>query len=643
MIGIARIVPAALVGVLAALSPLQAANVGPAGLRPAEDINPDPNVLEVNFTTRRAVIDVTGTGVKANAYTMNGTIPGPELRAKVGDTVIVHFTNELPEPTVIHWHGIELDNPNDGTTVTQNLVPTGGKFTYRYKVTRPGIFWYHPHAMPTNQLVKGIYGPLIVEDPDVPKLAGLGVLPGPERTWTLMLSDMTVCKAPGKNDAVTYPAGADVPWVFTQKYGPFPGLTAYPGPRDLCETPRDGHGMPAGTGPLAEGDIPNIQVAANCLPPKSSCRINEGQLVLANGRTAAPRAGTPEAPGEITGKADFLEARNGEGVRLRLLNAAGARYFRLRLTDQQGKDVPILRIGGQGGLLDHVRIEGGQQGTRDSRYARGQILLAPAERADVVVTAAGKPGDVMTLWTEDFQHYGTNDYPFGYGALPTKPVAHIRIARGAPQGGEFRLTAGDPLRMHAAVNHPTHDIRTEKPLVDLVDPAKLAPPLPGSKNPLVLLAVVGRETIDGVNGMALEASHVEGKGDYREIPHVETSRYARVGDLIEMTIRNGTQMHHPWHLHGFSFQPVRIEDSLGNLVYEYDYREFVDTLDVPSTHRLIYRVRLEDRGAVAGPASGGAVGRWMMHCHIFNHNGVGMMSELVVLSPQGTPGAAEAR
>jgi FtsP/CotA-like multicopper oxidase with cupredoxin domain len=443
---------------------------------------------------------------------------------------------------------------------------------------------------------------------------------------------MTVCKAPGKNDAVTYPAGAEVPWVFTEKYGPFPGLTAYPGPRDLCETPRDDHGMPTNTGPLKEGDIPKIQSSANCLPPKMPCRVNEGQLVLANGRTAAARGGTPERPGKLAPGAEFISARHGEGIRLYLLNAGGARYFRLRLTDQQGKDVPILRVGGQGGLLDRVRMEGGQQGTRDSRYDPGQILLAPAERADVVITASGKPGDVMTLWTEDFQHYGTSDYPYGYGALPTTPVAHIRIERGKPPGGAFRIAAGDPLRVHPAVNRPTHDIRREGPLTTLVDPAKLAPPQPGSKDPLLLLAVVGRETIDGINGMALEGQ-MDGKGDYRDIPHVDSSRYARVGDLIEMTIRNGTQMHHPWHLHGFSYQPIRIEDNLGNLVYEFDYNEFVDTLDVPSTHRLIYRVRLEDRGAANGAANGGAAGRWMMHCHIFNHNGVGMMTELVVLPP----------
>jgi FtsP/CotA-like multicopper oxidase with cupredoxin domain len=614
---------------------------GPGALRIAQDLNPDPKILEVNLTAQTAKIDIDGKGLIANAFTYDGGIPGPQLRANVGDTVIVHFENRLPEPTLVHWHGIELDNANDGTTVTQDLVPTGGKFTYRFHLSRPGVFWYHPHAMPTNQLFKGLYGSIIVEDPDTPTLVKLGVLPDESRTWTLQLSDITVCREPGKNDAVTFRGGADVAWAFTKEYGPFPGLAAWPSPRDLCETPRDDHGMPTGKGPLAAGDIPNIQPAANCLPPKVPCRVNEGQHVLTNGRVAAARAGTPEQPGALAKNADALSVRAGEGVRLHVLNSSGARYYRLRLTDQQGKDVPIMRIGGQGGLLDRVRLEGGQLGTIGARYDVGEIAMGPAERVDVVVIAQGKPGDVMTLWTEDFQHYGTADYPFGYGALPTVPVAHLRIEGGKPRGGIYKLASGDPLRVHPAVNHPTPSLHGATKPDPLVDPAKLTPALPGSKNPLMLLAVVGRESIDGVHGMALEGT-MDPAADHRQIPHIDSTRYARVGDLLELTVRNGTQMHHPWHLHGFSFQPIRLEDSLGNLVHEYDYNEFVDTWDVPATHRLIFRVRLEDRGAVAGPASGGAVGRWMMHCHIFHHNGVGMMTELVVLpQEQAVAGSRE--
>ena len=74
--------------------------------------------------------------------------------------MIVHFENHLDdEVTGIHWHGIELANASDGTPLTQNQVPPGGKFLYKFKVSRPGVFWYHPHHhASTNQVFKGLYG-----------------------------------------------------------------------------------------------------------------------------------------------------------------------------------------------------------------------------------------------------------------------------------------------------------------------------------------------------------------------------------------------------------------------------------------------------------------------------------------------------
>jgi FtsP/CotA-like multicopper oxidase with cupredoxin domain len=104
-----------------------------------------------------------------------------------------------------------------------------------------------------------------------------------------------------------------------------------------------------------------------------------------------------------------------------------------------------------------------------------------------------------------------------------------------------------------------------------------------------------------------------------------------VGDLLELTFRNGTQQHHPLHLHGFSFQPVRLLDTQGRTVYEYDYNEFVDSIDIPDLRSVVVRVRLDDRTLPDGRTPGGAVGRWFIHCHIFNHAELGMMTELTVL------------
>jgi len=609
---------------------LFAATSGPNNLQTAADLNPAPDILEVKLIAQQTRVDLTGSGLFANAYTYNGLTPGPELRLKPGDQVIVHFRNELPQPMSIHWHGIELDNENDGTTVTQNPVPTGGEFTYRFRVTRPGVFWYHPHSMPTNAEFRGLYGPLIVEDPAAEKLIAAGVLPAAKQTHTLMLADTTVCKAPGKNDERTFEPGANVPWVFTKTIGPFPGHVEYPTPKDLCESPRDRHGKPLETGPLAAGDIPNISPTINCGSGKKPCRVNEGQIVLSNGRMAAPRTGVPEAPGRIAEDAEVIDAAAGSGLRIRLINAAVSRYFRLVMTDAAGQQLPLHRVGGQGGLLDNVRLEGGMLGTHDTKYAPGEIVIGSAERADIVVAIpAAEPGDVLTLWTQDYQRYGTLEYPHGYAPVPTVPVAHIRVTES--DGPKFTIAQGDPLRQHRDVNAETESLKGESIKAHLLDPATLEPPRPGTANEELLFTIVGlRESIDGIHGTALEG----GDGDFRDIPHVPSSRFARVGDLLEITIRNGTQMHHPIHLHGFSFQPVRIEDSIGDTVYEYDYNEFVDTADVPSTNKLVFRVRLDERPMFDGAASGGSLGRWLFHCHIFNHAAIGMITELVVLEQE---------
>ena len=88
------------------------------------DTNPDPDIVETTITAEPASVDL-GNGVTASALTFNGLMPGPEFRLKVGDTVIVHYVNNLGHPSGIHWHGIELSNPNDGTPLTQNMVPPG--------------------------------------------------------------------------------------------------------------------------------------------------------------------------------------------------------------------------------------------------------------------------------------------------------------------------------------------------------------------------------------------------------------------------------------------------------------------------------------------------------------------------------------
>ena len=105
----------------------------------------------------------------------------------------------------MHWHGIELANASDGTPLTQNMVAPGDTFLYKFTVTRPGVYWYHRITTPRPTGLQGQYGSIIVTDPDQDSLVG-GVLPAVADTRTLVLSDLTVCKAPGSNDTVNFDA-----------------------------------------------------------------------------------------------------------------------------------------------------------------------------------------------------------------------------------------------------------------------------------------------------------------------------------------------------------------------------------------------------------------------------------------------------
>ena len=109
---------------------------------------------------------VEGDYAASDLWLYNGETPGPEIRVKQGETVRVRFVNNLPEPTSVHWHGIRIENSMDGVAgLTQDAVPPGGTFDYEFTVPDAGTFWYHAHNKSWNQVARGLYGPLIVEEP----------------------------------------------------------------------------------------------------------------------------------------------------------------------------------------------------------------------------------------------------------------------------------------------------------------------------------------------------------------------------------------------------------------------------------------------------------------------------------------------
>ena len=104
-------------------------------------------------------------GKKLRVWAYNGQVPGPTLRIRLGETLRVRFTNNLPQETTIHWHGVRLPNAMDGVPyITQQPVQPGETFVYEFTAKDAGTFWFHPHVRASEQVERGLYGVLIVDD-----------------------------------------------------------------------------------------------------------------------------------------------------------------------------------------------------------------------------------------------------------------------------------------------------------------------------------------------------------------------------------------------------------------------------------------------------------------------------------------------
>lgn len=146
-----------------------------APLAPAQDVSADERVIELELVAAPARWTI-APGRSLDGYAYNGTVPGPLIEARVGDTLIVHFRNDLPEPTTIHWHGLRVPADMDGGPHSQPPIPAGGTFEYRFELLDEGTFWYHPHVAESSQMERGLYGAIVVRGDDEPEVDTEAVL-----------------------------------------------------------------------------------------------------------------------------------------------------------------------------------------------------------------------------------------------------------------------------------------------------------------------------------------------------------------------------------------------------------------------------------------------------------------------------------
>jgi FtsP/CotA-like multicopper oxidase with cupredoxin domain len=229
--------------------------------------------VKAALTPRPVTVDIGGKVVKTLGY--GDTVPGPMIRANVGDELEVVLDNKLANPTSMHWHGIALQNDMDGAEPATPNVPVGQSFTYRFSVPDAGTYWAHPHV--GLDLDTGLYLPLIVDDPKARA--------DYDAEWIIMLDDWT--------DGV----GRSPQQIFEElKAGGMGAMGSGMGEKG------SGMGeMGAGGSELLGGDPGDVTYP----------------YYLINGRI-------PEAP-------TTFQAKPGQRIRLRIINAGADTAFRVAL------------------------------------------------------------------------------------------------------------------------------------------------------------------------------------------------------------------------------------------------------------------------------------------------------------------------
>ncbi|QNS06590.1 multicopper oxidase family protein [Streptomyces xanthii] len=314
--------------------------VDPAGpeVEAAERRRGSGPVRSVRLTAAATALELGDRTVKSWSY--GGDLPGKEVRVTAGDTLALTLANHLPEATSLHWHGLALRNDMDGVPgLTQKPIAPGADFTYRFAVTHPGTYWFHPHS--GTQQDRGLYAPLIVDDPKEPLSY--------DKEWVIVLDDWVDGVDGSTPDAVLkeLSSGMDHGGGSGGSGGGHSGhdMSAMSG---TDASPSKGARTGAGTGPsrmmmgatseLLGGDAGDVAYPH----------------YLINGRT-------PEAPSSF-------KARPGDRIRLRIINAGGDTAFRVAL-------------GGHEMTVTHT------DGFPVRPAKTDALLLGMGERYDVLVTA----------------------------------------------------------------------------------------------------------------------------------------------------------------------------------------------------------------------------------------------------------------
>jgi multicopper oxidase len=255
-------------------------------------------------------IDLGGPVVATWSY--GGQVPGPEIRVRKGQTLQALLVNGLPVETTVHWHGVAIRNDMDGVPgMTQAPVPANREYTYGFAVAEPGTYWYHPHV--GVQLDRGLYGPLIVEDPSEPA--------DYDHDWTVVLDDWI--------DGTGYTPD-QVLAALRHGMGGMSMAAASPSP---MTSGMSGMPMPGASG--SPGATPAPSPMSSAPPTGPNPVMSAARSALLGGDAGDVRYPWYLINGRVRGAPRTFAARPGQRARIRFINAAADTSFRVALGGHQ--------------------------------------------------------------------------------------------------------------------------------------------------------------------------------------------------------------------------------------------------------------------------------------------------------------------
>ncbi|GBR24344.1 copper resistance protein CopA [Acetobacter orleanensis NRIC 0473] len=594
-------------------SALSSPNERPAGLIPAEAS------ATWNLSVGRTHIEIDRKAL--NAPCIGGTVPGPVLRWRQGDTVTVNVTNTLKhEKTSIHWHGIRLPSDMDGVPgLSFTGIKPGETFSYSFRLHQSGTYWYHSHS--GMQEAQGLYGAVVI-DPLHPDPNAC------ERDYVILLSEWTDVSP---MDMINNLKMQDDYYVFRQR-------TAASFPKEARAA---GGAVAALKDRLAWS---RMRMAATDISDVTGIIYT----YLLNGH--AP-------DGNWQGL-----FRPGERVRLRFINGSSMTFFDIRIP---GLDMLVVQADGndvEPVPVDEFRIGVAEtydvivqpkedraytifaQSEDRTGYARGTLApragmagpippMDPRPVRTMVDMGMGdmKPGESMNAMNAMDMSGGGERSGMDHSSMEHSDMPRSAMGQSGEAGAGMSMAGMDRPGM---APHAMHHIM---PPMEVDDPG---PPPINVENQNVAMMPVDRLGSPG-DGLEQNGRRVltytqlratrpgaDPRPPSREIILHLTGNMERYiwgfngrkfsesgpirlkkGERVRFTLINDTMMEHPIHLHGLWSE---LENGQGA------YRPYKHTLISQPGSRMSYLVTAD------------VPGMWAYHCHLMLHMELGMFRTVIV-------------